>query len=67
MWPKHFERLDHSEEEDRIILISLFTSNLAAISPDNYEKFFIKLKKTPITHNKLKKIFLKLYYKYLRR
>ena len=67
MWPKHFKRLNHSEEEDRIMLISLFTSNLAAISPDDYEKFFIKLKKVPITHNKLKKIVPKLYYKYLTR
>ena len=67
MWPKHFEHLDNSEEEDRIILISLFTSDLAAISPDDYEKFFIKLKKAPITHDKLKKIVLKLYYKYLTR
>ena len=67
MWPKHFERLDHSEEEDRIILMSLFTSDLAAISPDDYEKFFTKLKKAPITHDELKKIVPKLYYKYLTR
>ena len=47
--------------------MSLFTSDLAAISPDDYEKFFTKLKKAPITHDELKKIVLKLYYKYLTR
>ena len=67
MWPKHFKRLNHSEEEDRIILTSLFTSDLAAISPDDYEKFFTKLKKAPITYDELKKIVPKLYYKYLTR
>ena len=55
MWPTDFERLeeiDHLVNDDKIG--PGFTSDVAAIGPDDFEKFFSKMKKTPLTREELK-------------
>ena len=54
MWPKHFEQLDQPEELDKHLAYSNFTADLSAISADDYDKFFAKHSKAPMTIKELK-------------
>ena len=51
MWPEDFERLERSAEGSG----PGFTSDVAAISPEDYEKFFQKMRKIPMSTEELKK------------
>ena len=48
MWPEHFEALNRPEAEDKYLLTNTFTTRIAAITVDDYEKFFSKLSKEPL-------------------
>ena len=54
MWPKHFEQLDLPEETDKFLAYSNLTADLSAISADDFDKFFAKSKKAPITVEQLR-------------
>ena len=54
MWPEHFETLNKPAEQDRYLLTSTFTSKIAAITAEDYEKFFSKLRKEPMSRKKLR-------------
>ena len=45
LWPADFERLSKEEDEEAYKL----TTDIAAISLDDYNKFFIKIRKKPIS------------------
>ena len=52
MWPEDFERLDKGMDDGQ--QEPGFTADVAAISPEDYEKFHQKMKKAPITREELK-------------
>jgi len=54
MWPQHFAMLKQPEENDTLYLTSAYTSDIAAITASNYDKFFAKTKKTPPSEDQLK-------------
>ena len=54
MWPEHFRILDKPEENDKYLLCSSFVTDVAVIIAEDYEKFFNKAKKVPITPKQLK-------------
>lgn len=65
MWPEDFERLedepaDGAQDGDRA---PGFTTDVAAITPEDYEKFFQKMKKKPITPDELRTRVPKAYHK----
>ena len=62
MWPEDFERLANSDDNGS----SKLTTDIAAISPDNYEKFFAKMRKEPISEEQLRKRVPKAYHKWLK-
>ena len=51
LWPEDFERLELPHNPD---CNPGFTTDVAAISPDDYEKFFEKMRKLPISTEQLK-------------
>lgn len=55
LWPQHFEQLERPEETDKYMAYSNLTAELSAISADDYEKFFAKHSKAPLTIEELKK------------
>ena len=65
MWPKHFEQLEQPEETDKYLAYSNLTADLSAISADDYEKFFAKHSKAPITVKELKKKIPKEFHEYI--
>ena len=65
MWSKHFAMLNQSTENDAYLLLSAFTINIAAVSVQNYEKFFNKTKRKFVTMKKLKKRISENFHKYL--
>lgn len=62
MWPDDFERLSKDEGNESCKL----TTDIAAISPDDYEKFFAKLRKKPMSEEQLKQRVPKHYHKWLK-
>ena len=54
MWPEHFEALNKSAEQDRYFLASTFISKIAAITAEDYEKFFSKLRKELMSRKELR-------------
>ena len=66
MWPQDFEKLasssaspDDSEQEKR------FTADVAAITAEDYEKFFHKLRKPHLTREQLREKVPRTYHKWL--
>ena len=57
MWPEDFE--DLSEERTTP---SAFITDVAAITPEDYEKFFNKIRKTPLLEDQLKQKVPKEYH-----
>lgn len=56
MLPEHFAMLDQPKENDRYLAYlagSNFTTDVAAITPEDYEKFYDKIKKDPPTLKEL--------------
>ena len=53
MWPEHFHALSQPAENDRYLMGSTLTTKIAAITAADYEKFFSKLEKTPMTRQEL--------------
>ena len=45
MWPEDFKRLANSDDNRS----SKLTIDITAISPDDYKKFFTKIRKEPIS------------------
>ena len=63
MWPEDFEKLAHEPKDgDRS---PGFTADVAAITPEDYEKFFQKLRKDPVTLEELKTKVPKAYHKWI--
>ena len=60
MWPQDFEQLEKGDEA-----VSGFTADVAAISPEDYEKFFEKMRRNPITREELQRKVPKAYHKWL--
>ena len=67
MWPKHFEQLIQLKKKDKQMLINVFTIDITVISVDDYEKFFNKLKKLPLSRERLKELIPQQYYEYIDR
>lgn len=63
MWPEDFERLEQGCEQHNCG--SGFTADVAAISPEDYEKFFQKMRKTPLTVEQLKRKVPSVYHKWI--
>ena len=62
LWLADFERLSKEEDEEACKL----TIDIAAISPDDYNKFFMKIRKKPILDKQLRQRVPKHYYKWLK-
>ena len=62
MWPDDFERLDQGKDHGAD---PGFTTDVAAISPEDYEKFYQKLRKTPLTREELQRKVPKDYHPWL--
>ena len=66
MWPQDFERLDHlPSDEEESHRRKAFTTDLAAITAEDYEKFFHKLRKKPLTAEQLRGRVPEAYHKWL--
>lgn len=65
MYPEHFELLQQPASEDKYIVGTPLCADVFAISNDDYEKFFAKLKKDPISRAKLKKMIPDLYHEFV--
>lgn len=60
MWPRDFEQLDqHSDSKAE------FTTDVAAITADDYEKFFSKMRKKPLSMEQLRERVPKAYHKWI--
>ena len=55
MWSEHFDMLNKSEKNDKILLVNNMIVDIAVITSENYEKFFNKIEKTSLTTVELKK------------
>ena len=62
MWLEDFEYLADPGDDGS----SKLTIDIIAISPDDYKKFFTKIRKEPISEEQLRKRVLKAYYKWLK-
>ena len=62
LWPEDFERLEEEHPHDQG---PGFTTDVAAISPDDYEKFFQKMRKVPMTTEELKQRVPSVYHKWI--
>ena len=60
MWPTQFEQL-----ESNIMPGAAATTDVAAITAEDYEKFFSKLKRAPLSREKLKRLVPSKYHDYL--
>ena len=65
MWLKHFEQLKYPKEEDIRMLTSAFTTDIAAVTAEDYDKFFDKMRKAPIARKDLLKIVPSEYHDYI--
>ena len=59
MWPEHFEQLDQG------ISNFAFTTDVAAVTPEDYEKFFQKMRKEPMTLEQLRHKVPKEYHSWI--
>ena len=64
MWPEHFEHLNQPKE-DMVMRTSAFTTDVAAIAADDYDKFFSKMNKLPVTRSELERLVPKDYHAFL--
>ena len=62
LWLQDFERL---KLMDKVESPPKFIVDVVAISPEDYDKFFKKAKRTPISRDELKRKVLEVYYKWL--
>lgn len=53
--PKDLEDLEYPESHDRYRMVEEMTSRLSVITQEDYEHFFEKLRKEPISHDELRK------------
>lgn len=65
MWPEHFEILDDPETKDIYMIGNQFTTDVAAITAEDYMKFFEEIKKAPLTKEQLMKRVPKEYHDYI--
>lgn len=63
MWPKDFEQLAEVSNENTEC--KKFTTDLAAITAEDYEKFFRKLRKSPLTTEQLRGRVPRAYHEWL--
>lgn len=63
MWPEDFERLENESTSNT--QPPGFTADVAAITPEDYEKFFHKLRKNPITIEELRTKVPRAYHKWI--
>ena len=61
LWPEDFERLDQDPSESK----PGFTTDVAAISPEDYEKFYQKMRRPPTSLTELKKRIPEQYHPWL--
>ena len=61
IWPEDFECLEQGKEDPG----PGFTTDVAAISPDDYEKFFQKMRKIPTTLEELKRKVPTVYHEWI--
>ncbi len=61
LWPKNFEELNVKMDYYTPVL----TSDFAAITPENYDKFFSKIRKKPYIREELRQMIPSEYYKYI--
>ena len=65
LWFQHFEQLNKSKKIDKYLNYNNITTNFSTISIDDYEKFFVKHKKTLIIIKKLKQKMFKKFHEYI--
>ena len=66
MWPRDFERLTpDSTKEEESDQEKRFTADVAAITAEDYEKFFHKLRKAPLSEEQLRSRIPRTYHKWL--
>lgn len=67
LWPEDFERLEYEYERPEYEGPDHpgLTSDVAAITPEDYEQFFHKLRKSPITIEELKEKVPKVYHRWI--
>ena len=61
MWPQHFEMLEDCSNE----ACASLTADVSAITAEDYEKFFDKIEKTPLTKKALKTMVPSEYHEWL--
>ncbi len=62
LWPEDFERLERETNENDG---PGFTADVAAVSPEDYEKFFQKMNKKPATTEELRQKVPKVYHQWI--
>lgn len=62
MWPEDFENLDQGDDKPHS---PGFTADVAAISPDDYDKFFRKMRKKPLSRDELKQRVPSVYHPWI--
>ena len=62
LWPDDFERLGQKKDDPQE---PGFTTDVAAVSPEDYEKFYQKMRKVPVTREELKQKVPKEYHPWL--
>lgn len=66
MWPHDFEKLSASPKDDVLNQEQKkFTADLAAVTAEDYEKFFHKMRKKPLTPEQLRARVPQAYHKWL--
>lgn len=61
IWPEDFEYLEQGKKNP----VPGFTTDVVAISPDDYKKFFQKMRKIPATREELRRRIPKEYHKWI--
>ena len=65
MWPAHFEALNKPESEDVYLCANSITMDVAAVTAEDYEKFFNKAKRKPVGLKELKRRVPAEFHEYL--
>lgn len=63
MWPRDFEQLTLTQPSDDNV--EEFTTDISALTAEDYEKFFTKMRKKPLSLEQLRKMIPKAYYKWI--
>ena len=66
MWFEHFEMLNRFKKKNKYMLASLFAIDIAIISVEDFEKFFIKVDKASLIEKQLKNRISSKFHKYVR-